>query len=60
MWGPQALTGLMTEEYAEGLLGERTVQYYDKSRMEITDPTAVDDGSGTSPMACWCANWSPG
>jgi hypothetical protein len=44
MWGPQALTGVLTEEYAESPGGEREVQYFDKSRMEITNPDAVDDG----------------
>jgi len=38
MWGPQALTGQLNEPYDEapGLL--RSVQYYDKTRMEITYP----------------------
>ncbi len=40
MWGPEGFTGQMTEEYAESPGGERTVQYFDKSRMEITDPSA--------------------
>ncbi len=44
MWGPQANTGLLREEYAESPDGERTVVYYDKSRMEITQP----DGQVTS------------
>ena len=38
MWGPEAITGALNEPYAEapGLI--RTVQYYDKTRMEITFP----------------------
>ncbi|MFW6074894.1 MAG: hypothetical protein ACOC9Y_04815, partial [Chloroflexota bacterium] len=44
MWGPEAFTGALTEAYAESPGGERTVQYFDKSRMEITDPDA-DAGS---------------
>ena len=40
MWGPEGFTGEMTEEYAESPGGDRTVQYFDKSRMEITDPSA--------------------
>ena len=32
------------EEYAESPGGERQVQYFDKARMEITHPDAVDDG----------------
>ena len=38
MWGPDAFTSVLTEEYAESPGGERQVQYFDKSRMEITDP----------------------
>ncbi|RIK45367.1 MAG: hypothetical protein DCC58_06625 [Chloroflexi bacterium] len=44
MWGPDAFTGPLTEPYAEGPNGSRTVQYFDKSRMEITHPDAPDDG----------------
>jgi hypothetical protein len=40
MWGPQALLG-RTETYNGR---QRTVQYYDKSRMEMTNPAATDDG----------------
>jgi hypothetical protein len=40
MWGPEANTGALVEEYADSPGGSRTVQYYDKSRMEITDPNA--------------------
>ncbi len=38
MWGPQAFTEPVQEEYAESPNQFRTVQYFDKSRMEITDP----------------------
>jgi DNA-binding beta-propeller fold protein YncE len=38
LWGPQAFTGQLREPYAEAPDGERTVQYFDKSRMEITHP----------------------
>ena len=44
MWGPAAFTNLMTEGYAESPAGMRLVQYFDKSRMEITHP----DGDPTS------------
>jgi len=44
MWGPEANTGTIEERYEESPGGKRIVQYYDKSRMEITDPDAVDDG----------------
>ncbi|TVR71822.1 MAG: hypothetical protein EA415_10695 [Sphaerobacteraceae bacterium] len=35
MWGPGANTGPMWEQYLESPDGQREVQYYDKSRMEI-------------------------
>lgn len=44
MWGPESFTGTVTEEYAESPGGTRDVQYFDKSRMEVTNPDAVDDG----------------
>lgn len=40
IWGPQPLAGDLSEPYAEGPGGARTVRYYDKSRMELTDPAA--------------------
>ena len=43
MWGP-GRTEVMTEPYEDSPGGERQVQYFDKSRMEINDPAAVDDG----------------
>jgi hypothetical protein len=44
MWGPEAMTGQLAEEYDDSPGGSRVVQYFDKSRMEITDP-AGDAGS---------------
>ena len=44
MWGPESFTGVISEEYVESPGGMRNVQYFDKSRMEITNPDAVDDG----------------
>ena len=44
MWGPQANTGLLSEPFTDSPGGRRTVQYYDKSRMEITN-LAGDPGS---------------
>ncbi len=38
MWGPEPFTDAKTEAYAESPDGTRTVQYFDKSRMEITQP----------------------
>ncbi len=40
MWGPEAFTAAIDEPYAESPNGQRTVQYFDKSRMEITNPDA--------------------
>ena len=40
MWGPDALTGVMVEHYDESVGGTRPVQYFDKTRMEVTDPSA--------------------
>jgi hypothetical protein len=37
MWGPQAVSPVIWEDYAEAPGGKRQVQYFDKSRMEITD-----------------------
>ncbi|RIK40026.1 MAG: hypothetical protein DCC58_14475 [Chloroflexi bacterium] len=39
MWGPEPFTEALMEPYAESPGGMRLVQYYDKSRMEITDPS---------------------
>lgn len=39
IWGEDiALTGVLSESYAEHPAGERPVQYWDKSRMEINNP----------------------
>jgi hypothetical protein len=39
-WGPQPISDTLREPYAESPESARTVQYFDKSRMEINDPTA--------------------
>ncbi|NJM06872.1 hypothetical protein HC891_12805 [Candidatus Gracilibacteria bacterium] len=39
-WGPAPISELVREGFVEGVEGKRTVQYFDKSRMEINDPTA--------------------
>src|SRR5690606_4146118 len=46
MWGPEAFTGGLTEPYLESPDGQRTVQYFDKARMEITFP-------GEDPSSVW-------
>jgi len=38
MWGPTADSPALQEPYAESPGGQREVQYFDKSRMEITHP----------------------
>ncbi|HEX7102978.1 MAG TPA: alkaline phosphatase family protein [Nitrolancea sp.] len=45
LWGPEANTPALSEPYAESPNGSRTVQYFDKSRMELTNP----GGDPTSP-----------
>jgi hypothetical protein len=39
-WGPAPISELVRENYVEAPEGKRAVQYFDKSRMEINDPTA--------------------
>lgn len=46
MWGPEANSPLILEEYEESPGGQRVVQYFDKSRMEITNP-------GGDPSVIW-------
>jgi hypothetical protein len=45
-WGPAAISDVLREDFIEGVEGKRAVQYFDKSRMEINDPTA-------DPNATW-------
>ena len=45
MWGPEAFTEVILEPYSETPSGMREVQYFDKARMEITNPDA--DASST-------------
>jgi hypothetical protein len=40
LWGPQANSYGAIEEYKEGVNGKRLVQYFDKSRMELNNPSA--------------------
>jgi hypothetical protein len=40
MWGPQSSAYMTWEAYADAPDGQRKVIYFDKSRMEITDPSA--------------------
>ena len=40
MWGPQSSALMTWEPYADAPDGQRKVIYFDKSRMEITDPSA--------------------
>ncbi|MEZ4571538.1 MAG: GerMN domain-containing protein [Thermomicrobiales bacterium] len=43
IWGPGPITAGMDEQYAESPNGMRRVQYFDKSRMEITYPDGDAD-----------------
>ncbi|HET9221630.1 MAG TPA: hypothetical protein VFO07_03965 [Roseiflexaceae bacterium] len=45
-WGPVPISEVVRENYVESPEGKRAVQYFDKSRMEINDPTA-------DPNATW-------
>ncbi len=40
IWGPQPISGAMREPYTQSPGGNRLVQYFDKSRMEINNPDA--------------------
>jgi hypothetical protein len=40
MWGPEPMTPVIVEDYSDSPDGVRVVQYFDKTRMEITDPAA--------------------
>jgi outer membrane protein assembly factor BamB len=44
-WGPAPNTKGIMEPYAEGKGGQRLVQYFDKSRMEINNPEADPNGA---------------
>jgi hypothetical protein len=46
MWGPEPISPMLEEPYVEGPGGMRMVQYFDKTRMEITDP-------GADPNSIW-------
>lgn len=45
IWGPEPISPVMEEPYAESPDGMREVQYFDKARMEITHPDAGDPDS---------------
>ncbi|MFW6074992.1 MAG: peptidase domain-containing protein [Chloroflexota bacterium] len=45
MWGPGAFTGPMMETMVDAAGGSREVQYFDKSRMEITTSDDIDPDS---------------
>lgn len=46
MWGPEGFTGVVQEPFRESPGGARQVQYFDKSRMEISDV-------GEDPSSIW-------
>ncbi|GEM_PF-1376880 len=41
LWGPAPISGAVQEKYAQSPGGMRLVQYFDKSRMEITQPDSA-------------------
>ena len=45
LWGPVPNTKGLMEAYAQGTGGKRLVQYFDKSRMEISHPEADPNGA---------------
>ena len=45
IWGPVALTTTLSEKYLESPDGMREVQYFDKARMEVTNPDTGDPNS---------------
>lgn len=45
MWGPEPFSETLTEPYLDAPDGERQVQYYDKSRMELNDSAEADEDS---------------
>jgi hypothetical protein len=49
IWSPAAHTPLLAEAYVEGEGGEREVQYFDKSRMEMPTLGAADPSDAHSP-----------
>jgi hypothetical protein len=49
IWGPGGFSELLVEDYAEGEDGERQVQYFDKSRMEMPTLGAADTDDQDSP-----------
>jgi hypothetical protein len=44
MWGPHGHTDAFYEPYLDAPDGQRLVQYFDKTRMEFTDPDADPNG----------------
>lgn len=46
LWGPEPFTNGIQEDYREAPGGKRLVQYFDKSRMELTNP----NGDRNSPF----------
>ncbi len=44
LWGPKPLTAGIMEDYVEATGGKRLVQYFDKTRMEITRPGVDSSG----------------
>ncbi|MDQ2785260.1 MAG: hypothetical protein M3Y58_09695 [Chloroflexota bacterium] len=45
LWGPAPISGAVQETYAQSPGGMRLVQYFDKSRMEITQPGSAPESA---------------
>jgi len=48
LWGPAPISKPMTEPYKDAPGGKRLVLYYDKARMELSNPTDQTDASSVS------------
>src|SRR3982751_6763995 len=44
-WGPEPISDVLREPFAEGIEGKRTVQYCNKIQIEINDPAADPNAS---------------
>lgn len=56
MWGPAQLPFSLFEPYLQAPDDERFVQYYDKARMEITNPFGDTSSVWYVTTACWSSS----
>jgi hypothetical protein len=50
MWGPEPFTGPIGEVYDESPEGRRVVRYFDKGRMEISQPQGEPSPSASTAL----------